>query len=46
MLKNAYLFAKVGADTAENEFILPKITRGPDAEPRGRGAGVIIEGSI
>ena len=38
MLKNAYLLAKIGADTAENERNLPKFCqkfgRSPDADLR------------
>ena len=34
LLKNAYLLAKVGADTAENEGIFPKFARfGNDPTP-------------
>ena len=46
MLQNAYLVAKIGADTAENEQhfaeILPKTGNyptGPTASPTRRGAG-------
>ena len=41
MLKNAYLLAKIGADTAENERnfaeILPKIGNYPPGAPAGKG---------
>ena len=40
MLQNAYLLAKIGADTAENERnfadILPKIGNYPTGKPGGR----------
>ena len=44
MLSNAYLVAKIGADTAENEQhfaeILPKIGNYPTGPPGLRGAGL------
>ena len=43
MLQNAYLLAKIGADTAENEQhfaeILPKIDNYPTGPPRRQDAG-------
>ena len=38
MLKNAYLVAEIGADTAENDRNLPKICRVAGGRGDGRGA--------
>ena len=43
MLKNAYLFAKIGADTAENEqFVLPRIAKKSGNYPTARRCGVRV----
>ena len=51
MLQNAYLVAKIGADTAENEQhfaeILPKIGNYPTGPPGAPGSAALVvhEGS-
>ena len=41
MLKNAYLLAKIGADTAENERNFAKIFAALREPPACRGAGLV-----